>query len=60
MEGDPVKTNAGKPDQEAGAPDSLGIGSVGSRGEPRRDAEFALQGHTHACDWRWALLLNKD
>lgn len=45
-----MKTNAGKPDQEAGAPDSLGIGSVGSKGEPRRDAEFALQCHIRACD----------
>lgn len=45
-----MKTNAGKPDQEAGAPDSLRIGSVGSRGEPRQETELALHGHIHACD----------
>ena len=34
MEGDLVKTNAGKPDNEAGAPDPLDVGSVCSKGKP--------------------------
>lgn len=49
VEGDLVKTNAGKPDQEAGAPGSLETGSVGSRGEPWRDA--VCSAGPHSCMW---------
>lgn len=34
MEGDLVKTNTGKPDNEAGAPDPLEVGSACSRRKP--------------------------
>lgn len=55
MEGDLVKTNAGKPDNEAGAPDPLFAAEESLSGLQ----SVTLHSHTTTCDRRWALLLGE-
>lgn len=54
MEGNLVTTNAGKPDNEMGAPDLLFATEESLSGLQ----SITLHSHTTACDRRWALLLS--